>query len=251
MPKHIPVTWWPKTDSVSHSWAGWADDALPSRHEQLAGPGTSFRSPSRRDIDPVQPGADYTKCSNTSITQPNRRLQRPPPHRLAAANQLHCGWAATLNSTARLLSGPSARIVATLELDRAAPQRPIPAPHRRTLERCAASAAHQRIVATLELDRAAPRRPISPHRRHWGRHLGGCAPGYRLLVLFRAVALRDARGASACQILRNSDSNPVCSGCSHQSAAAGLGQVTQRSGLRVNAAASRHPANRVGWTLIR
>ncbi|WP_214444006.1 hypothetical protein, partial [Mycobacterium tuberculosis] len=49
-------------------------------------------------------------------TQPNRRLQRPPPHPASpAANQLHCGWAATL------------------ELDRAAPQRPIPA----------------RIVATL------------------------------------------------------------------------------------------------------
>ncbi|WP_205846958.1 hypothetical protein, partial [Mycobacterium tuberculosis] len=60
-------------------------------------------------------------------TQPNRRLQRPPPHPASpAANQLHCGWAATL------------------ELDRAAPQRPIPA----------------RIVATLELDRAAPQRPI-------------------------------------------------------------------------------------------
>ncbi|WP_214442908.1 hypothetical protein, partial [Mycobacterium tuberculosis] len=75
-------------------------------------------------------------------TQPNRRLQRPPPHPASpAANQLHCGWAATLELDRAAPQRPiPARIVATLELDRAAPQRPIPA----------------RIVATLELDRAAP-----------------------------------------------------------------------------------------------
>ncbi|SIP67020.1 hypothetical protein BN9982_530005 [Mycobacterium tuberculosis] len=103
-------------------------------------------------------------------TQPNRRLQRPPPHPASpAANQLHCGWAATL------------------ELDRAAPQRPIPA----------------RIVATLG---SAPWRTYSEPRP--------CTWPIRLRWCSRQSRSGSTTGRASASSGETATANPVCWACS-------------------------------------
>nr|WP_234777041.1 hypothetical protein [Mycobacterium tuberculosis] len=105
-----------------------------------------------------------------------------------AANQLHCGWAATL------------------ELDRAAPQRPIPA----------------RIVATLELDRAAPQRPIparivatlgsAPWRTY--SEPRPCTWPIRLRWCSRQSRSGSTTGRASASSGETATANPVCWACS-------------------------------------
>lgn len=79
VPKHIPVTWWPKTDSVSPQ-LGWlekaTDDALPSRHEQLAGWPRHVHSsiPVAVTLTPFNRVQTHEMFKHLNHTQPNRRL---------------------------------------------------------------------------------------------------------------------------------------------------------------------------------
>ncbi len=160
-------------------------------------------------------------------TQPNRRLQRPPPHPASpAANQLHCGWAATLELDRAAPQRPiPARIVATLELDRAAPQRPIPARIVATLELDRAAPQRPipaRIVATLELDRAAPQRPIparivatlgsAPWRTY--SEPRPCTWPIRLRWCSRQSRSGSTTGRASASSGETATANPVCWACS-------------------------------------
>lgn len=113
VPKHIPVTWWPKTDSVSPQlgWLEKATDDAPAEPPRAAcrlAPARPFEYPGRRDIDPVQPGANprnvQTPQSHPAQSTPTTTSTPPgKPRRQSTALRL----------------GRHARA------DRAAPQRPI------------------------------------------------------------------------------------------------------------------------------
>lgn len=214
VPKHIPVTWWPKTDSVSPQlgWLEKATDDAPAEPPRAAcrlAPARPFEYPGRRDIDPVQPGANP------------RNVQTPQSHP-----------AQSTPTTTSTPPGKPRRQSTALRLGRHARARPRgssaahPSPHRR----------HARVGPMAHLLGAE------------AVHLA-----YPTQVVFEAVTLGVNDGARIGIVGRNGDGKSSLLGLLTGQLRPDSGRVTRRSGLRVNALSQTDtldPNRTVGWTLI-